>query len=122
MRNSNVNSISVLIFTANSLSKMKFLGLIIASMALSVQAIPNPASTHCITKSGKEIQLQTSTGVYSLCQFQTGKVCEEWAFFRNDCDKPSAVCLDQYLIDHPQDQMLSSTIPYVVPGCSSSSQ
>eukprot|EP00696_Hemimastix_kukwesjijk_P000720 gnl/Hemi2/10971_TR3761_c0_g2_i1.p2 gnl/Hemi2/10971_TR3761_c0_g2~~gnl/Hemi2/10971_TR3761_c0_g2_i1.p2 ORF type:complete len:108 (-),score=33.05 gnl/Hemi2/10971_TR3761_c0_g2_i1:70-393(-) len=39
-------------------------------------------------------------GEYDVCQFADGRVCQEWAFFRKECDKSTAVCLSSYLQSH----------------------
>ena len=45
--------------------------------------IANPASTNCVEKGGTLV-LEDSTG---YCVFDDGSKCEEWAFFRGECQK-----------------------------------
>jgi putative hemolysin len=46
----------------------------------------NPASTYCIEQGGT-IEMRTDdTGQYGVCIFDNSE-CEEWAFFRGECDK-----------------------------------
>lgn len=46
----------------------------------------NPASTHCVEKGG-EVQIRTDAdgGEIGFCVFPDGSACEEWAFFRGEC-------------------------------------
>lgn len=45
--------------------------------------IPNPASVFCQKQNGKiEIKKDEQGNQYSLCIFEDGSVCEEWALFR----------------------------------------
>jgi putative hemolysin len=56
-----------------------------ANANVSVQ-IANPASTNCLEKGGKlEGRIDETGGQYSLCIFQDDTRCEEWAYFRNEC-------------------------------------
>jgi len=51
----------------------------------------NPASVHCTTLGGKlEIRTGKDGGQYGLCNLPDGRVCEEWALFRDGkCEKPA---------------------------------
>jgi putative hemolysin len=50
-------------------------------------SIANPASTYCIENKGElEIRKDEDGGEYGVCVFGNGKECEEWAFFRGECD------------------------------------
>ena len=49
-------------------------------------AIANPASTHCVEQGGTlEMQKDASQGEFGVCVFPDGSRCEEWRFFRNEC-------------------------------------
>lgn len=51
----------------------------------------NPASVHCTTLGGKlEIRTGKDGGQYGLCNLPDGRVCEEWALFRDGkCETPA---------------------------------
>ena len=49
-------------------------------------AIPNPASVYCLEQGGRvEIREDAAGGQYGLCIFPDGSECEEWAFYRGEC-------------------------------------
>jgi len=48
--------------------------------------IANPASAFCIENGGKLEIKENSEGQYGLCTLPSGLVCEEWAFFRGECN------------------------------------
>jgi len=52
--------------------------------------IANPASVNCIQK-GYVLKIMTddSQDQYGLCIFPDETACEEWAFFREECDESS---------------------------------
>jgi putative hemolysin len=48
--------------------------------------LPNPAAVNCEEKGGKvEIRTDASGGQYGVCIFDDGSECDEWAFFRGEC-------------------------------------
>lgn len=49
------------------------------------QTIANPASVNCKDKGGNLIVKTGPLGQYGVCEFEDGRQCEEWAFFREDC-------------------------------------
>lgn len=50
--------------------------------------IANPASVNCAEKGGTlEILTDETGGQFGMCNFPNGKSCEEWAFFRGECQK-----------------------------------
>jgi len=50
--------------------------------------LANPASTNCIKQGGKlDIREDKDGGQYGVCVFSNGTECEEWAFFRGECQK-----------------------------------
>lgn len=49
--------------------------------------LPNPASVNCTQKGGKLEIRQETAGEYGVCKFSDGTECEEWQFFRNECQK-----------------------------------
>ncbi len=49
--------------------------------------MPNPASVYCEEQGGTlEIREDESGGQYGVCVFEDGSECEEWAFYRGDCE------------------------------------
>jgi putative hemolysin len=51
----------------------------------SGESIANPASTNCLEKGGKLSFIEETAGTLGICQFSDGTECEEWKFFRNEC-------------------------------------
>jgi putative hemolysin len=50
--------------------------------------IANPASVYCKEQGGKlKIQEDSTGGELGICTFSDGTSCEEWAFYRKECDK-----------------------------------
>lgn len=46
----------------------------------------NPASVNCLEQGGLSFGVHARDGSeYGLCQLPSGKFCEEWAFFREEC-------------------------------------
>ncbi|MEI7987869.1 MAG: DUF333 domain-containing protein [Chloroflexota bacterium] len=50
----------------------------------------NPASENCINSGGKwsSLNLPSCGGEVGLCLFDDGKICEEWALMRGECQGP----------------------------------
>ena len=49
--------------------------------------LANPASVHCIEQGGSlEIRKDESGGEFGVCIFEDGSECEEWAYFRGECE------------------------------------
>ena len=49
--------------------------------------LPNPASQNCIEKGGQLVMLQETAGTLGICKFSDGSECEEWQFYRGECQK-----------------------------------
>jgi putative hemolysin len=48
--------------------------------------MPNPASVFCEDQGGKlEIRTDSEGGQFGVCIFEDGSECDEWAFFRGEC-------------------------------------
>jgi uncharacterized protein len=48
--------------------------------------MPNPASVHCKEQGGKlDMREGEDGGQIGICVFEDGSECEEWAFFRGEC-------------------------------------
>lgn len=50
-------------------------------------AIPNSASKNCLDKGGKLEMREETAGTLGICKFTDGTECEEWKFYRNECQK-----------------------------------
>lgn len=51
----------------------------------------NPASMHCVALGGKlEIRTDKDGGQYGMCALPDGRICEEWALFRDKQCKAAA--------------------------------
>jgi putative hemolysin len=71
--------------------------------------LANPASVNCTDKGGKLQIVDTPDGQIGICTFEDSSVCEEWAFFKQECkpgellprnagpagNKSFSKCLDQ---------------------------
>lgn len=55
--------------------------------------LANPASTYCVQNSGRIVIKDTVAGQTGYCVFRDQSSCEEWAYYRNQC-QPG---------DHPND-------------------
>ena len=54
--------------------------------AVPAAGLANPASVHCEEEGGRlELRTDASGGQYGVCIFEDGSECEEWAFFRDEC-------------------------------------
>jgi len=49
--------------------------------------LANPASVNCIDK-GYEFEIRTNQdgSQYGVCMFPDGSECEEWAYYRGECE------------------------------------
>lgn len=47
--------------------------------------LANPASTNCVNKGGSLRIVDTAEGQIGMCTLPSGKECEEWAYFREEC-------------------------------------
>jgi putative hemolysin len=53
--------------------------------------LPNPASVYCEEQGGRdEIRTDDRGGQYGMCVFEDGSECEEWAYFRGECEPGSS--------------------------------
>lgn len=51
-----------------------------------VAGLANPASVYCQEQGGTvEIRTDAEGGQYGVCIFDDGSECEEWAYFRGEC-------------------------------------
>ncbi|MEF3273637.1 MAG: DUF333 domain-containing protein [Chloroflexus sp.] len=58
--------------------------------------LANPAATYCIEQGGRfEIQSPIEGGQVGVCLFADGSLCEEWAFFRGECQPGQQYRYDQ---------------------------
>jgi putative hemolysin len=46
----------------------------------------NPASNYCIENGGKSEIINNENGQSGICVFSDGSQCDEWAFFRKECE------------------------------------
>lgn len=48
--------------------------------------LPNPASVYCEEK-GYDLEIRTNEyGQYGVCIFPDGSECEEWKYYRGECE------------------------------------
>ena len=49
--------------------------------------LANPASVYCEEQGGTiDMRTDASGGQYGVCQFDDGSECEDWAYFRGECE------------------------------------
>jgi heat shock protein HslJ len=48
--------------------------------------LPNPASVYCEEQGGRLEMRADENGTYGVCRFDNGSECEEWAYFRGECE------------------------------------
>lgn len=58
--------------------------------AESVIGMPNPASVYCQEQGGVFETRESPEGQFGVCVFPDGSECEEWAYFRGECDGTSS--------------------------------
>lgn len=62
-----------------------------AASATPVPNMANPASVYCEAQGGRlEMKEDASGGQFALCVFADGSECEEWAYYRGECQPGSA--------------------------------
>ena len=59
----------------------------IFSYSSSSSMIANPASVKCLKDGGQEKIINGILGQSGLCLFPDGSVCDEWAYYRDECSK-----------------------------------
>ncbi|MPV60950.1 hypothetical protein CFB46_16050 [Burkholderia sp. HI2761] len=47
-------------------------------------ALANPASVNCEKLGGRHVVRSLPRGQVGMCMFKDGRVCEEWALYRDD--------------------------------------
>jgi putative hemolysin len=53
--------------------------------------LPNPASVYCEEHGGRcEIRTAEDGSQYGVCIFPDGSECDEWAYFRGECQPAGA--------------------------------
>jgi putative hemolysin len=75
--------------TASALLGALFLAACGPSQATHTQeaGLPNPASLYCEENGGTlELRADSSGAVAGICVFQDGGECDEWAYFRGECE------------------------------------
>jgi len=55
--------------------------------ATAAANMPNPASVYCEEQGGIVEIRENEAGQYGVCVFPDGGECDEWAFFRGECQK-----------------------------------
>ncbi|MBI3175324.1 MAG: DUF333 domain-containing protein [Chloroflexi bacterium] len=53
--------------------------------------LPNPASAYC-TQNGNRLEIRTAAdgSQYGVCIFPDGSTCDEWAYYRGECNPAAA--------------------------------
>ena len=49
--------------------------------------LPNPAAVYCLEQNGTLEIRENEMGQYGVCIFSDGSECDEWAFYRGECEK-----------------------------------
>ncbi|MHB1296809.1 MAG: putative hemolysin [Anaerolineae bacterium] len=77
-------------------------------------SLPNPASVYCEEHGGKlELREDASEAVGGVCVFPDGSACEEWAYFRGECQpggmEPTAAPTDTPVTAEPTATAVAET-------------
>ena len=69
-----------------------------SSQTKDMQEIANPASQNCIKLGGTLEIVNKENASVGYCHLPSGKICEEWSLFRNECDYSDnlVVCTTEY--------------------------
>jgi putative hemolysin len=79
------NTLSLIALTISALALIT-LGACTDSTPEPTMGIPNPASVYC-EEQGGSVEVRTDeNGQYAVCTFSDGSECEEWAFYRGECN------------------------------------
>lgn len=86
--------------------------------------MPNPASVYCGDHGGT---LTIERGQVGVCHFSDGSSCEEWAYFRGECEPgaaPHVECATGYVSTDQESSDAGATALCVVPrvGCRASDE
>ncbi len=49
--------------------------------------IANPAAVYCEEEGGESINIDFESGTRSFCVFEDDSECDQWGFYRKECDK-----------------------------------
>lgn len=67
-----------------------------ASTDLPQPNLPNPASIYCEENGGKlEIATAADGGQSGICIFPDGSSCDEWAYYRGECDPTASGSIEE---------------------------
>jgi putative hemolysin len=82
-------AIALAVFTAAALANCARDGT--PALGTTKASLANPASEHCVKSGGRlEIRKDKAGNEYGVCLMPDGRVCEEWALFRdNKCVTPA---------------------------------
>ncbi|MEJ2330991.1 MAG: DUF333 domain-containing protein, partial [Gammaproteobacteria bacterium] len=70
-----------------SVSALVVSGCVTISSAEPDAGLANPASVYC-EEQGHTLEMRTDdSGTYGVCIFPDGSECEEWAYFRGECEQ-----------------------------------
>jgi len=69
-------------------------------------SLPNPASKNCLDKGGKLKTVEETAGTLGICEFTDGTQCEEWKFFRGECQAGQTKVADT---SHPYSGLISKS-------------
>lgn len=79
-------------------------GEIITAREADEPSTANPASKNCLDKGGKISFVEESEGTLGICKFSDGSECEEWKFFRGECQPGQQTAADT---THPYTGVIS---------------
>jgi putative hemolysin len=69
-------------------------------------SLANPAAQNCLDKGGKLKTVKETVGDLGICQFDDGSECEEWQFYREQCQKGELKTADTA---HPYSGIIKKT-------------
>lgn len=61
--------------------------------------MPNPASVYCEENGGRvDLRQDASGGISGVCVFSDGSECDEWAYFRGECQPGSSLATPEFTL------------------------
>jgi putative hemolysin len=103
--------------------KMLFLLLFCLSMLFSAcspqkieptdqTGMPNPASVFCEENGGVlELRSNASGAVQGVCVFPDGSECDEWAYFRDECQPGNSLDVQEQPIETAEPEVVTEAVP-----------
>jgi hypothetical protein len=78
--------------------------------------MPNPASVFCEENGGiLELRSDASGSVQGVCVFPDGSECDEWAYYRGECQPGDPIDVQEQSSETPESEVSPEAVPEVDP-------